>query len=88
MGEYKTIAITNVSLQEDDWQRVIRCLNNLDTFVQIKKDKIACFNGKSTQKTKYSIDCGALTTEYGAFLLAADFYIGPYRSGVQIEEIE
>lgn len=87
MGEYKTITVTNVSLPEDKWQYVIRCLNNLGKFVQLEHGKIAYLGGKSTIKVKYSIDCGAVTTEYGAFRLAVDFYIGPHLSGVRIEEM-
>lgn len=87
MGEYKTVSITNVSLPEDDWQTVFKRLNNLDKFVQLGEDKIACFNGKSTLKTGYSIDCGARTTEYNAFLLAINFYLGKHINGVRIGEM-
>lgn len=87
MSEYKTISITNVSLSEDDWQTAIRRLNNLDKFIQVGEDKIICLSCKSTKKLRYSIDCGAITTEYDAFRLGINFYIDSHLSGVRIEEM-
>lgn len=88
MGEYKVISITNVSLAENDWQFVISRLSNLGRFVQVKQGKLACMSGKSTKKKTFSVDCGALTTEYNAFLLAIKFYVGEHINGIRIGEMK
>jgi hypothetical protein len=77
-----TIRVVNKSLSTEDFTQIKQRLRNYDK--GFEEDNCINFLGISTTKTQYSIDYGAIVTEYDAFRLALQFYIGEFIHGVEI----
>lgn len=88
MKNCKVVKIVNASLSEEEWQGAFRRLRLYSRHFFMSGDTIYHPVTYSTQKTGYSNDAGGSTTEYNAFRVALDFWLGERGTGVRIVEIE
>lgn len=84
MSEYKCVRVVNKELTKDDFHKVYDTLCNLEVGIMTEDHNAIVFSGKSEIKQRFSVDCGSITTELRAFLLAVRWYLR-HESGIEIE---
>ena len=82
---YHNVRVKNLSLTNEQLSQMKTRMRNLCGFLESKDGQSLNFPPQSDTKTVYSVDCGAVVTEFSAFLLALSFYLGDYRKAVEIQ---
>lgn len=79
------ICVTNKHLSKEDFSKAYTALCHLELCVLDQEKGTILFHGKSEKKQQFSVDCGRMTTELNAFILAIRHYLGAYGNGVEIK---